>query len=356
MTDSNKNNNSEIELARAEVVDFSERSLAFAREDLVAKQAASDDLTEVKALLKQQDAVLITHYYTDPLLQRLAEESGGFVGDSLEMAKFGQRHPAKTLIIGGVRFMGETAKILSPEKRILMPDLEATCSLDLGCPVEDFRTFCAEHSDRTVVVYANTSAAVKAEADWVVTSSVALDIVRHLDAEGEKILWAPDKHLGGYIARTTGVDMLSWDGACIVHETFKANALAELKEQHPEAVVLVHPESPAEVVAMADVVGSTSQLLRASQQMPNQTFLVATERGIFYKMQQASPEKNFVQVPSGGNGATCRSCIHCPWMAKNTLASMAHTLRHDINHIEVDAEIRERALVPLQRMVDFAAN
>src|SRR5690606_754551 len=204
----------------------------------------------IKQLLKEQDAVLVSHYYTDPLLQELAEETGGCVADSLEMARFGNRHPAKTLVVAGVRFMGETAKILNPEKRVFMPTLEATCSLDIGCPIDEFSRFCDQHPDRTVVVYANTSAAVKARADWIVTSSIAVDVIDYLDRSGSKILWAPDRHLGSYIQKKTGADMVLWDGACIVHEEFKARALQELMAFHPEAAVLVHPESPEAVVEL----------------------------------------------------------------------------------------------------------
>ena len=186
------------------------------------KQAYKD---RIKALLKQKDAVLVAHYYTDPEIQALAEETGGCVSDSLEMARFGNQHSARTLIVAGVKFMGETAKILNPEKTVLMPTLEATCSLDLGCPEKEFSEFCDAHPDRIVVVYANTSAAVKARADWVVTSSIALDVVDHLDSEGKKIIWGPDRHLGAYVQKQTGADMLLWQGACIVHDEFKANAL-----------------------------------------------------------------------------------------------------------------------------------
>jgi len=204
-------------------------------------------------LLQAHDARLVAHYYVDGDLQDLALETGGCVADSLEMARFGRQQPQGTLVVAGVRFMGETAKILSPEKRILMPDLDATCSLDLGCGAEDFARFCDEHPDRTVVVYANTSAAVKARADWMVTSSCALSVVNHLKAQGKKILWAPDRHLGRYIQEQTGADMLMWNGACIVHDEFKGVELDLLRQQHPGAQVLVHPESPAAVVKMADV-------------------------------------------------------------------------------------------------------
>ncbi|MFD0949494.1 quinolinate synthase NadA [Paraperlucidibaca wandonensis] len=310
---------------------------------------------EIKALLKAKDAVLVAHYYTDPELQSLAEETGGCVSDSLEMARFGNAHSATTLVVAGVKFMGETAKILNPEKRVLMPTLEATCSLDLGCPIDEFSAFCDAHPDHTVVVYANTSAAVKARADWVVTSSIAVDVVDHLAGLGEKVLWAPDKYLGAYVQKTTGADMLLWDGSCIVHEEFKARGILDLKLQYPDAGVLVHPESPESVVAVADAVGSTSQLIAAARDLPHQQFIVATDRGIFYKMQQAAPNKTFMAAPTAGTGATCRSCAHCPWMAMNALENLAQVLRNGDQEIFVDEPTRVLAMQPLQRMLDFSA-
>lgn len=313
----------------------------------------ADYLARIKQALKAHDAVLVAHYYTDPLIQALAEETGGCVSDSLEMARFGKEHPASTLIVAGVRFMGETAKILSPEKRILMPTLEATCSLDIGCPIDEFSAFCDAHPDRTVVVYANTSAAVKARADWVVTSSCALGIVEHLMDRGEKIIWAPDQHLGSYIQTQTGADMLLWEGSCIVHEEFKAKSLLDLKAVHPEAAILVHPESPASVVELADVVGSTSQLIKATQTLPNPTFIVATDRGIFYKMQQGAPDRLLIEAPTAGNGATCRSCANCPWMAMNTLPRILQALEQGTDEILVPEELIPRAVLPLERMLAF---
>ena len=308
----------------------------------------------IKQLLREQDAVLVAHYYTDAELQRLAEETGGHVADSLEMARFGNEHPASTLVVAGVRFMGETAKILNPEKRVLMPTLEAECSLDLGCPAGPFAEFCDEHPDRTVVVYANTSAEVKARADWVVTSSIAVRLIEHLDAEGEKILWAPDKHLGHYIQQVTGADMLLWNASCVVHDEFKFRALGKLIEEHPDAGVLVHPESPEEVIRLADAVGSTTQLIEAAKRLPHQTFIVATDRGIFYKMQQAVPDKTLIAAPTGGAGATCRMCAHCPWMAMNGLHNLLQVLETGANEITIDEEVRQRALRSTQRMLDFA--
>lgn len=300
---------------------------------------------------------MVAHYYTDPEIQQLAEETGGCISDSLEMARFGAKHPASTLLVAGVGFMGETAKILSPEKTILMPTLQAECSLDLGCPVEEFNAFCDAHPDRTVVVYANTSAAVKARADWVVTSSIAVELIDHLDSLGEKIIWAPDKHLGCYVQKQTGADILCWQGACIVHDEFKTQALTRLQEEYPDAAILVHPESPQAIVEMADAVGSTSQLIAAAKTLPHQRLIVATDRGIFYKMQQAVPDKELLEAPTAGEGATCRSCAHCPWMAMNGLQAIAEALELEgSNHeVYVDERLLERALVPLNRMLDFAA-
>ena len=306
--------------------------------------------------LKKCDAVLVAHYYCDPEVQELAELSGGCVSDSLEMARFGRDHPASTLVVAGVKFMGETSKILSPNKTILMPTLETTCSLDLGCPVEEFSQFCDAHPDHTVVVYANTSAAVKARADWVVTSSCAVEIIEHLDSLGEKIIWAPDQHLGRYIQKKTGADMLLWDGACIVHEEFRARGIAQMKALYPDAAVLVHPESPESVVDVADAVGSTSQLIKAAQTLPNERLIVATDRGIFYKMQQAVPNKILVEAPTAGEGATCRSCAHCPWMAMNELDGILEVLQRGDQEIFVDPVLAERAKLPLDRMLDFSAS
>jgi quinolinate synthase len=270
---------------------------------------------EITSMLQRENAVIVAHYYTSPAIQALAQETGGCVADSLEMARFGHDHPASTLLVCGVRFMGETAKILTPDKRVLMPTLEATCSLDLGCPIEEFSAFCDEHPDRTVVVYANTSAAVKARADWVVTSSIALDVAEHLAEQGEKIIWAPDQHLGNYVQRETGADILMWDGACIVHEEFKARGIADLKRVYPDA---------------------------------------ATDQGIFFQMQKQAPDKEFIIAPTAGEGATCRSCANCPWMAMNDLEALAQIFERDDNEIFVDPAIGEQAMVPLRRMLDFA--
>jgi len=309
---------------------------------------------QIKILLKEQDAVLVAHYYVDQELQELAEETGGYISDSLDMAKFGNEHPAKTLIVAGVRFMGETAKILNPEKRVLMPTLKAECSLDLSCPIEEFAPFCDAHPEYTVVVYANTSAAVKARADYVVTSGIALDLVSWLGKQGKKVLWAPDKHLGHYIQKVSGVDMLLWQGSCIVHDEFKTRSLGDLTEKYPDAAVLVHPESPDEIIAMADVVGSTTQIINAAKDLPNKQFIVATDKGIFYKMKQEAPGKEFIEAPTHGVGGTCTSCAHCPWMAMNGLHNLLDVLKTGNNEIFVDEAVRIKALQSTQRMLDFA--
>lgn len=315
------------------------------REALVAR---------IKRLLVDQDAVLVAHYYTAADLQRLAEETGGCVSDSLEMARFGHASKARTLVVAGVRFMGETAKILNPEKRVLMPDLGAECSLDLSCPADEFSRFCDAHPDRTVVVYANTSAEVKARADWVVTSSIAVKVAQHLKDKGEKLIWAPDRYLGDYVRHATGADMLLWQGSCVVHERFKADGIRALRAQYPDAAVLVHPESPASVIALADVVGSTTQLIRAAAERPNPVLIVATDNGIFHKMREAAPGKTLLEAPTGGRGATCVSCAHCPWMAMNGLKKLLHVLETGDNEIRVDPAVGRKAIRSINRMLAFA--
>ncbi len=306
-----------------------------------------------KIKLKDNNAVLIAHYYTDPEIQSLAEATGGFVGDSLEMAKFGANHSSETLVIAGVKFMGETSKMLSPHKKVIMPTLEATCSLDIGCPAKEFGEFIAEHPDRTVVVYANTSAAVKAQADWVITSSIAVDVIKHLMAKGEKILWAPDIHLGRYIQKETGADMLLWDGFCVVHDEFKHQALVTTKALFPDAAILVHPESPDDIIQLADHVGSTSQLIKAAKDLPHQQMIVATDKGIFHKMQQAAPDKELIIAPTAGEGATCRSCAQCPWMKMNQLSNMNSVFEQKDNEIFVEKDLIKKAMRPLSKMIAF---
>ena len=341
--------NDNLERIRQQVVDHLDRSEK-AQKSEVEKRALMDSIAR---RLKAEDAVLVAHYYTAPEVQALAEETGGFVSDSLEMARFGRDHSASTLVVAGVKFMGETAKILTPNKRVLMPTLEATCSLDIGCPIDQFDAFCNQHPDRTVVVYANTSAAVKARADWVVTSSIALDVAEHLHQKGEKILWAPDRHLGAYVQKATGADIIAWDGACIVHEEFKARGIDDLKKVHPDAVVLAHPESPDSVLQVADTIGSTTQIIQAAVNSKARKFIVATDQGIFYKLQQAAPDKTFIIAPTAGNGATCRSCANCPWMAMNELEALNRVFDVGGNEIVVDPDLAVRAMTPLERMLSF---
>ncbi|MFZ5484004.1 MAG: quinolinate synthase NadA [Pseudomonadota bacterium] len=326
---------------------------------VIEEQLEADERITLKAeitrMMAEQDAILLAHYYTSADLQDLATATGGCVSDSLEMARFGHAAQARTLIVAGVRFMGETAKILNPEKRVLMPDLGAECSLDLSCPADDFAAFCDQHPDRTVVVYANTSAAVKARADWMVTSSIAVPVVKHLAERGEKLLWAPDRYLGDYVQKTTVADMILWQGSCVVHERFKADGIRELKREHPEAAVLVHPESPAEVIALADVVGSTTQLIHAVRDLAQPIFIVATDNGIFHKMHEAAPGKTLLEAPTGGRGATCVSCAHCPWMAMNGLRNLKRVLETGANEIHVDPAVGIQAQRSIKRMLDFAA-
>ena len=310
-------------------------------------------IDEAKMLLRARDAVLVAHYYVDSDIQELADATGGCVADSLEMARFGLAHKASTVLVAGVRFMGETAKILSPEKQVFLVESGAECSLDLGCPVDMFADFCDQHPDRTVVVYANTSAEVKARADWVVTSSIALNLIQDLSDQGEKIIWAPDRYLGDYVQRQTGADMLLWEGSCIVHEEFKGEVLEQLKQLNPDAKVLVHPESPPSVINLADIVGSTGQLIHAVETMNAPLFIVATEEGILHKMRQRAPGKNFLAAPTAGEGATCESCAHCPWMKMNDLQRLVNVLKSEQNEVVVDEATRSQAAIPIKRMIDY---
>ncbi len=312
--------------------------------------------TRIKRLLAEQNGVLVAHYYTDGRLQDLAEETGGCVADSLEMARFGTEHQASTLIVAGVKFMGETAKILNNDKRVLMPDLNATCSLDESCPIDQFSAFCDRYPEHTVVVYANTSADVKARADWVVTSGIALPIIKHLAENGEKIIWGPDKHLGSYVQQETGADMILWPGSCVVHEEFKKQALQKLRKRYPEAAVLVHPESPESIINQADLVGSTTAIINAVADMKNKTFIIATDKGIFNKIKKVAPGKRLIEAPTEGNGATCQSCARCPWMGMNSLQKLLDVLETGRNEIKVSSELAEKARIPIKRMLDFARN
>jgi quinolinate synthase len=305
---------------------------------------------EINRLKEERGAIILGHNYMEPALYHTVPD---VVGDSLELARRAAATDRDPIVFCGVRFMAETAKILNPEKKVLMPDLNAECSLDLATPIDEFSKFCDEHPDRVVVVYANTSAAVKARADWMVTSSIAEKIVAHLHRQGKKILWAPDKHLGDYVQRVTGADMLMWNASCVVHDEFKAQQLEELKLLHPQAKVLVHPESPRSVIALADAVGSTTGIIQAAQRMKAKEYIVATDGGIIHQMRKKVPDALFIEAPTAGKGATCQSCAHCPWMAMNQLQTTLDSLERGTNEIIVDPDIGRRAMVPLQRMLDF---
>ena len=317
-------------------------------------QTKEEKVNLIKKLLKEKDAKIIAHYYTHADVQEVAELTGGNVSDSLEMAKFGANQSSKMLIVAGVRFMGETAKILNPEKKVLMPTLKAECSLDLNCPANDLLEFREKYPDRQLVVYANTSADVKAMADWVVTSSIAVKLIEHLNKQKIKIIWAPDKHLGGYLNDKTNANMKLWNASCIVHEEFKASSLLKLMKENKDAAVLVHPESPKEVIKLADIVGSTSQLISACKNLPNKKIIVATDNRIFYKMQKAAPTKILIEAPTGGRGATCISCAHCPWMAMNNLDNLIETLVEEKNEIIINEDVRKKAFISTNKMIEFA--
>lgn len=309
---------------------------------------------EILALLEKKKGILVAHYYVDDDIQELAEESGGIVSDSLEMARFCHESPAEMIVVAGVRFMGETAKILNPQKKVIMPDLEAECSLDLLCPADRFIPFCDEHPKRIVVVYSNTSAEVKARADYVVTSSIAVPLVTYLHEQNHKIIWAPDKNLGEYIKNQTGADMLLWNGSCVVHDEFKAVELREMKRRYPDAAILVHPESPMSIIEQADVVGSTTQIIEAAKKLPHQRLIVATDNGIFHQIKKQVPEKVIMEAPTAGRGASCKSCSHCPWMAMNTLKKLKIIIDSEQNQITVEESVRIKAYRATKRMLEFA--
>lgn len=304
----------------------------------------------IKALRKQKNAVILAHYYTIGDIQDLAD----YVGDSLGLAQQAAKSDADIIVMCGVHFMGETCKILCPEKKVLVPDLAAGCSLADSCPSEDFAAFVKAHPDYTVLSYVNTTAAVKYYTDIVVTSGNALKIVNSLP-EDEKIIFAPDRNLGSYINAVTGRDMLLWDGACHVHEQFSVDAILKLKAEHPNAKVLVHPECKRPVVLLADKVGSTAVLLKYSVESDEQEFIVATESGILHEMQKRAPEKTFIPVPpevSEGSGGC--SCNECAYMRLNTLQKLYDCLLNETPEIVVDEDIIERAKLPIDRMLELS--
>jgi quinolinate synthase len=305
-----------------------------------------DLLGEIERLKRERKAVILAHYYQKPEIQDLAD----FVGDSLDLSRKAAATDADVIAFCGVRFMAETAKILSPEKTVILPDMDAGCSLEDSCPPDQFKAFREAHPDHIALTYINCSAAVKALSDIIVTSSSA-DIILKQIPKDQKIIFGPDRHLGGYLARKTGRDMLLWPGVCIVHQAFSETELLKLKAEHPEAPVAAHPECPPHIVEHADLVGSTKAILDFALSSPADTILVATEPHIIHQMEKAAPGKTFIGVP-GGDGAC--NCNMCPYMALNTLEKLYVALRDLQPRIELSPEIMDRARVPLERMLEMA--
>jgi quinolinate synthase len=305
-----------------------------------------DLLGEIERLKHERNAVILAHYYQKPEIQDLAD----FVGDSLDLSRKAAETDADVIAFCGVRFMAETAKILSPEKTVILPDMDAGCSLEDSCPPDQFAAFRAAHPDHIALTYINCSAAVKALSDIIVTSSSAGIILDHIPRD-QKIIFGPDRHLGGYLARKTGRDMLLWPGICIVHQAFSETELLKLKAEYPEAPVAAHPECPPHIVDHADLVGSTKAILDFALSSPADTILVATEPHIIHQMQKAAPEKTFIGVPGGDGNCNCNMC---PYMALNTLEKLYVALRDLEPRIELSADVLERARVPLERMLELA--
>ena len=301
---------------------------------------------EIRRMCQEKNAVIMAHYYTDGEIQDIAD----FVGDSLALAQKAATTNADIIVMCGVHFMGETSKILCPDKKVLVPDLEATCSLAESCPADKFAEFVAQHPDHTVISYVNTTAATKAVTDIVVTSSNAREIVESLPQD-TPIIFGPDRNLGGYINSITGRNMLLWDGACHVHEKFSVEKILELKKQYPDAKVLVHPECKGAVVKLADKVGSTAALLKYSISDSSDTFIVATESGILHEMQKACPEKTFIPAPP--SDSTC-ACNECSYMKLVTMQKLYDCLKNEAPEIHVDAQVAEKAIVSINRMLEIS--
>lgn len=308
--------------------------------------AGTDLKAEIRKMCEEKNAIVLAHYYTDGALQDIAD----FVGDSLALAQKAAKTTADIIVMCGVHFMGETNKVLCPEKKVLVPDMNAGCSLADSCPADEFAKFTAEHPDHTVISYVNTTAAVKAHTDIVVTSSNARQIVDSLPKD-EKIIFGPDRNLGSYLNSITGREMLLWNGACHVHEQFSVEKIAELKQQYPGAKVLAHPECKGPVVKMADVVGSTAALLKYAVESVEKEFIVATESGILHEMQKACPDKRFIPAPP--SDSTC-ACNECSFMRLNTLEKLYNTLKYEWPEIEVDAEVAREAVKPINRMLELS--
>ncbi len=305
-----------------------------------------DLLAEIARLKRARNAVILAHYYQKPEIQDLAD----FVGDSLDLSRKAAATDADVIAFCGVRFMAEVAKILSPHKTVILPDMAAGCSLEDSCPPDQFAAFRAAHPDHIALSYINCSAAVKAHSDIIVTSSCAEEIINQIPKD-KPILFAPDRHLGGYLARKTGRDMLLWPGTCIVHENFSEQELIKLKAEHPDAPVAAHPECPAHILAHADHVGSTSAILKFALASPAQTILVATEPHIIHQMQKAAPHKTFIGAPGADGNCNCNTC---PFMALNTLEKLYLALRDLKPEITLPEDLRLAALKPLQRMLEMA--
>ena len=305
-----------------------------------------DLLTEIARLKKERNAVILAHYYQKPEIQDLAD----FVGDSLDLSRKAAATDADVIAFCGVRFMAETAKILSPEKTVILPDMDAGCSLEDSCPPDQFKAFREAHPDHLALTYINCSAAVKALSDIIVTSSSA-DIILSQIPKDQKIIFGPDRHLGGYLARKTGRDMLLWPGVCIVHQAFSETELLKLKAQYPDAPVAAHPECPPHIIDHADHVGSTKSILDFATHSPSPVILVATEPHIIHQMEKAAPDKTFIGVPGGDGNCNCNMC---PYMALNTLEKLYVALRDLEPRIELQPEVMARARVPLERMLEMA--
>ncbi len=306
-----------------------------------------DVLDEIRRLREERNAVILAHYYVDGEVQDLADH----VGDSLQLSQAAQKTRADVIVFAGVNFMAETAKILNPSRKVILPDLGAGCSLAEGCPADRFAAFTARHPDHYVISYINCSAGVKALSDCIVTSSNAEKVVRSVP-EGKPILFAPDRNLWAYLAKKTGRDMLLWRGSCIVHETFSERKIIALQARHPDAEVIAHPECEPPILAMASYIGSTSALLKYTQTSPKRSFIVATETGILHQMQKASPDKEFIAAPPDGN---CH-CTDCPFMKKNTVEAVRDALRDLRQEITLPEDLRLRALNPLERMLEISAS
>ncbi|QRX62644.1 quinolinate synthase NadA [Dysgonomonadaceae bacterium zrk40] len=303
-------------------------------------------IDQINLLRKEKNAIILAHYYQEAEIQDVAD----FVGDSLALAQWAAKTTADIIVLCGVHFMGETAKILSPDKRVFIPDLKAGCSLANSCPAPEFEKFIANHPGHTVISYVNTTAAVKALTDIVVTSTNARQIVESLP-EDEKIIFGPDKHLGDYINKITGRNMLLWDGVCHVHAQFSLEKILDLKREHPDALILAHPECPAYLLEVSDHVGSTSSILKYATQSPKKEFIVATEAGILHQMQKDNPDKIFIPAPP--EDATC-ACNECFYMKMNTLEKLYLCLKNEQPEIFVEESVRVKSVKSIERMLEIS--